>query len=54
MGVTSMVLFGVPENPSCAFHDTLEGTRLYDEKGVFQGGYRWRDLHRLAEICTVE
>jgi GNAT superfamily N-acetyltransferase len=53
MGVTSMVLFGVPQNPSCAFHDKLAGTRLHDEKGVFQGGYRWPDLHRLAAICRV-
>jgi L-amino acid N-acyltransferase YncA len=48
-GVTSMVLFGVPQNPSCAFHDALGGTRLYDDRGVFQGGYRWPDLRRLAE-----
>lgn len=50
-GVTSMVLFGVPQNPSCAFHDALGSTRLYDERGVFQGGYRWPDLRRLAERC---
>lgn len=49
MGVNDMVLFGVPQNPSCAFHEAMGGERLYSEKGIFDGGYRWRDLRKLAE-----
>jgi len=52
MGVNDMVLFGVPQNPSCAFHEAMGGERLYSEKGNFDGGYRWPDLkktlHELA------
>ena len=48
MGVNDMVLFGVPQNPSCAFHEAMGGERLYSEKGVFDGGYRWPDLKKLA------
>lgn len=49
MGVNDMVLFGVPQNPSCAFHEAMGGERLYSEKGAFDGGYRWRDLKKLAK-----
>lgn len=49
MGVNDMVLFGVPQNPSCAFHEAMGGERLYSGKGTFDGGYRWRDLNKLAE-----
>jgi L-amino acid N-acyltransferase YncA len=52
MGVNDMVLFGVPQNPSCAFHEAMGGERLYSKKGNFDGGYRWPDLkknlHELA------
>ena len=48
LGVNDMVLFGVPQNPSCAFHEAMGGERLYSEKGTFGGGYRWRDLKKLA------
>ena len=51
--VHTMVLFGTPQNPSCAFHEALEGERLYAENGEFHGGYRWPDLQRLASICPV-
>lgn len=47
-GINDMVLFGVPQNPSCAFHEAMGGERLYSEKGTFDGGYRWRDLKKLA------
>jgi len=53
-GISNMVLFGTAENPSCAFHDALEGERLYAKNGAFHGGYCWRDLKRLAEICPVD
>lgn len=46
MGVNDMVLFGVPQNPSCAFHEAMGGKRLYSKKGNFDGGYRWPDLKK--------
>ena len=49
MGVNDMVLFGVPQNPSCAFHEAMGAERLYSKKGTFDGCYRWRDLNKLAE-----
>ncbi len=52
-GIRSMVLFGVPQNPSCAFHEALEGERLLAKNGDFHGGYGWRDLQRLAAICST-
>ncbi|HET9746044.1 MAG TPA: GNAT family N-acetyltransferase [Chitinophagaceae bacterium] len=52
MGVNDMVLFGVPQNPSCIFHEAMGGERLYSKRGNFDGGYRWPDLkkhlHELA------
>src|SRR5687767_5798214 len=51
MGVNDMVLFGVPQNPSCAFHEAMGGERLYSEKGTFDGCYRWPDLKKLAAVC---
>ena len=47
-GVNDMVLFGVPQNPSCAFHEAMGGEKLFSEKGKFDGGYRWSDLKKLA------
>ena len=49
IGVNNMVLFGVPQNPSCSFHEAMGGERLYSDKGTFDSGYRWRDLRKLAE-----
>ena len=49
-GINDMVLFGVPQNPSCAFHEAMGGERLYSEKGTFDGGYCWRDLKKLAAL----
>ena len=48
-----MVLFGVPQNPSCAFHEAREGERLLAKNGEFHGGYGWRALQRLAAICPT-
>ncbi len=53
-GVTTMVLFGIPQNPSCAFHEALGGERLFAKNGEFHGGYGWRDLRSLASICPIE
>jgi L-amino acid N-acyltransferase YncA len=52
-GIHSMVLFGTPQNPSCAFHEALGGERMFAENGEFHGGYRWPDLKRLASICPT-
>jgi L-amino acid N-acyltransferase YncA len=52
-GIDTMVLFGVPQNPSCAFHEALGGERLFAENGEFHGGYRWPDLQKLASICPI-
>ena len=52
-GVNEMSLFGVPQNPSCAFHEAMGGKRLYSEKGTFDGCYIWRDLKKLSEICPL-
>ena len=50
MGINNMVLFGVPQNPSCAFHEAIGGERLYAKNGEFHGGYGWKDLGKLAEL----
>src|SRR5436190_1243596 len=47
-GVNDVTLFGVPQNPSCAFHEAMGGERLYSEKGTFDGCYIWRDLKKLS------
>ena len=52
-GVNDMTLFGVPQNPSCAFHEAMGGERLYSEKGTFDGCYIWRDLKKLRELAQV-
>jgi L-amino acid N-acyltransferase YncA len=52
-GVNDMSLFGVPQNPSCAFHEAMRGEKLYSEKGTFGGGFIWRDLKKLSEICPL-
>lgn len=53
-GILSMVLFGIPQNPSCRFHEALGGKKLFSRKGEFHGGYGWRDLGALAAICPAE
>lgn len=53
-GINTMVLFGIPQNPSCAFHEALGGARLFSKNGEFHGGYGWRDLQALAAICPIE
>ena len=46
-GVDDMTLFGVPQNPSCAFHEAMGGERLYNKKGIFDGGYKWPNLKKI-------
>jgi len=48
LGVTNMTLFGIPQNPSCYFHEAMGGERLYNKKGEFDGGYHWTDLKKTA------
>jgi ribosomal protein S18 acetylase RimI-like enzyme len=54
LGINTMVLFGTPQNPSCAFHEALGGERLFAQNGEFHGGYGWRDLRMLASSCPIE
>jgi L-amino acid N-acyltransferase YncA len=49
MGINSMVLFGIPQNPTAHFHEAMGGKRLYGKQGVFYGGYGWKDISALAE-----
>lgn len=52
-GVSSMLLFGDAGNPSNRFYEALGAEKLFSDTGAFHGGYGWRDLERLAEICPV-
>jgi L-amino acid N-acyltransferase YncA len=52
-GIDTMVLFGTPQNPSCAFHEALGGEKLLAKNGEFHGGYGWRDLHSLTNRCPA-
>jgi ribosomal protein S18 acetylase RimI-like enzyme len=53
-GITSMVLFADPANPSCRFYEAMGAERLFDASGNFHGAYGWRDLNRLAPLCPAE
>jgi ribosomal protein S18 acetylase RimI-like enzyme len=53
-GVSSMVLFAEPRNPSCRFFEALGAERLLSDTGEFHGGYGWRDLLSLAAVCPIE
>ena len=49
MGINNMVLFGIPQNPSCRFQEAMGGTRLLNNRKEFHGGYFWQDLERLVK-----
>lgn len=51
-GINSMVLFGVPQNPSGYFHEAMGAQKLLNKKGGFDGGYGWYDLQPLTTICS--
>ena len=53
-GISSMLLFGDAGNPSNRFYEALGAEKLFSDTGAFHGGYGWRDLQRLAEICPVD
>lgn len=50
MGINSIVLFGIPQNPSCYFHEAMGGERLYSKKGEFHAGYGWKDISIILDI----
>jgi len=52
-GISSMLLFGDAGNPSNGFYEALGAEKLFSDTGAFHGGYGWRDLQRLAEVCPV-
>ncbi|MDZ4780273.1 MAG: GNAT family N-acetyltransferase [Planctomycetia bacterium] len=52
-GVHSMLLFADAQNPSCRFYEALGAEHLLDSAGQFHGGYGWRNLEKLAEICPA-
>jgi GNAT superfamily N-acetyltransferase len=43
-GINSIVLFGIPQNPTCRFYEAMGGKRLLSPRGEFNGGYGWMDL----------
>jgi ribosomal protein S18 acetylase RimI-like enzyme len=50
-GITSMLLFGDARSPSNGFYEKFGAERLYADTGEFHGGYGWRDLHSLIQLC---
>lgn len=52
-GISSMILFADPANPAILFYDGMQGERLHDKEGVFNGAYGWKDLHRLASLLSL-
>jgi ribosomal protein S18 acetylase RimI-like enzyme len=53
-GISTMVLFGVPQNPASKFHEILGGEKLYSKNGEFHGGYGWNNLQLLAAVCPID
>lgn len=51
-GISTMVLFGIAQNPTCAFHEAMGGKRLINPKGIFDGGYGWQNLQEQATMCS--
>ena len=53
-GITSMVLFSEPSNPTGGFFDAMGGEKIFAKNGEFHGTYGWRDLNQLALICPAD
>ena len=51
-GVTSMWVYADGRTASCKFYEALGGEKL--DADPTTGNYGWRDLQRLAAICTEE
>ena len=47
-GIHSFILFSELSNPTLGFYDRMGGERLLDDRGLFDGGYAWRDLNALS------
>ena len=47
-GITSMVLFSEPSNPTGGFFQAMGGEKILAKNGEFHGAYGWRDLHTLT------
>jgi ribosomal protein S18 acetylase RimI-like enzyme len=52
-GINSMILFADPDNPNIKFYDVLNGERLFDKEGKFNGAFGWTDLNELAQLCRI-
>lgn len=50
-GTASMLLFGEARNPSNSFYEALGAEKLFAPNGEFHGGYGWKDLRKLVELC---
>lgn len=48
-GIESFILFAERSNPTIGFYDRIGGERLLDERGLFTGGYGWRDVRTLIK-----
>jgi hypothetical protein len=46
-----MILFADPDNPAIQFYEMLQGKRLLNKEGEFEGAYGWNDLNMLAKRC---
>jgi len=46
-GITSFILFAELNNPTLGFYDRMGGARLLNDRGLFDGGYGWRDVRVL-------
>ena len=53
-GISSMLLFGEARNPSNGFYEAMAAEKLFAANGEFHGGYGWRDLRRLVNICPAD
>lgn len=51
-GITTMILFADPRNPSCRFYEALGAEKLEEDGGYVS--YGWRDLRLLASLCPLE
>jgi len=52
-GHNNMLLFGIPQNPTCYFHEAMGGQRLYGKNGEFHGGFCWPDLQQALTKITL-
>jgi ribosomal protein S18 acetylase RimI-like enzyme len=52
-GINSMILFADPDNPAIRFYENLEGERILNKEGSFEGAYGWRDIKRLSQLCIT-